>query len=147
MAPSSADWLESQADRTFARQRAQVDTAKLVATFAAAVAATLVATALQVGTEPRKLDVAATVVLAAAFVAVIVVVLCDRIAEADQGLVLARSRIYRWTDSKLVEELRAANLTAVHINREVIRDVLWALAVQVSLSVAASIVACFSLLT
>jgi hypothetical protein len=56
MANAYLDWLGSQADRDLARQRAQVDTAKLLATFSAAVAVTLVATALQVGQSVSSWD-------------------------------------------------------------------------------------------
>lgn len=55
MAQTPEEWLEVQADRALARQRAQADTAKLLATFAAGVAGALVATALQVG-APEGLD-------------------------------------------------------------------------------------------
>ena len=44
-----SEWLEGQAGRRFEQQRATIDNSKLMATFIAAVAATLVATTLQVG--------------------------------------------------------------------------------------------------
>jgi hypothetical protein len=47
MPQSGRDWLDLQLEREFTRQRARVDTAKLVTTFATGIAGALVASALQ----------------------------------------------------------------------------------------------------
>ena len=145
MGQTPAEWLENQADRSFARQRAEVDTAKLLATFSAGVAATLVATSLQVG-EPNGLDLAGTIFLASAVLAVIVVIVLDRVAEADQGKVLELSQVNRWTQAQVLKELRKSTLTAAYSNAEVVLNVRRALMVQVILSCVAGVIACVSLL-
>ncbi|MBQ1010830.1 hypothetical protein KBX53_07690 [Micromonospora sp. M51] len=145
MAQTSAEWLEGQADRASARQRAQVDTAKLLATFAAGVAATLVATALQVGT-PEKLDEIATWSLGACFFAVIWIILLDRIAVADHTRILELSHLHNWDDQRLMTELRTATIKAAHSNSEVVNCVRMALALQVALSATTGTIAVLSLL-
>ncbi|GAA1428449.1 hypothetical protein GCM10009616_08080 [Microlunatus lacustris] len=77
------EWLEEQADRRTALQRAQVETAKLMATFIAAVAATFVATALQVG-PPGIGDVLGAVAFAGTVVFTWRVVSADRLTIADE---------------------------------------------------------------
>jgi hypothetical protein len=145
MSQTSADWLQAQADRSLDRQRAQADTAKLVSTFVAAIAASLVATALQVG-PPGGLDIAATCLLALAVLSTICVVLFDRLTEPNHRLVLERAAINQWDDEKLVKELREAAQTAVHINEGVLVLVRWTLAVQLVLSTVTGVLAAISLL-
>ncbi|MFF5079198.1 hypothetical protein ACFY36_19240 [Actinoplanes sp. NPDC000266] len=146
MAQTPEEWLEVQADRALARQRAQVDTAKLLATFAAGIAGALVATALQVG-EPEGLDWAAAWLLLVTFVAVLGVIAVDRLAEADHDQILNVRAIRNWDQDKMLEELRVAALTAVYSNGGVVRMVRSVLALQLLLSVATGIVAATSLLT
>jgi uncharacterized membrane protein YeaQ/YmgE (transglycosylase-associated protein family) len=145
MAQTCADWLESQADRAFARQRAQVDTAKLLGTFAAGIAATLVATALQVGT-PERLDRIAAYILVGAVVGAICVILLDRITEADHAKILELSQLKKWDEDKLMEELRVATIKAVHNNGSVVNSIRWTLSLQVASSAAAGVTATLSLL-
>lgn len=145
MAQTPAEWLQAQAERSLGRQRAHVDTAKLVSTFIAAIAATLVATALQVG-EPTALDAASAVLLALTTVATICVILFDRLTEANHQLVLERAAINQWGDEKLLIELREAAQTAVHINEGVLGWVRWALGVQLIMSAVTGVVAAISLL-
>jgi hypothetical protein len=146
VAQTPEEWLEIQSDRALARQRAQVDTAKLLATFAAGIAGALVATALQVG-RPNGLDWAASWLLLVTFVAVLAVIAVDRLAEADHDQILNMRMVRNWTQDQLLLELRAAALTAVYANNEVVRIVRTALAVQLLLSVTTGIVATTSLLT
>jgi hypothetical protein len=115
MAETSGEWIERQADRSFARQRAQVDTAKLLATFAAGVAAALVATALQVG-RPSYLDKVSLWLFAACSFAVIMVVLCDRLTEADHTQTCVVAATNGWDDNRLVGELRILHVAAVRNN-------------------------------
>jgi hypothetical protein len=146
MTETTEGWLENHADRTFARQRAQVDTAKLLATFAAGIAATLVATALQVG-DPEQLDRISAWLLAVTFLAAIMVIMLDRIAEANQSQTLELSALGKWDDERLLFELRRATLKAVFSNHEVVRSVKIALAVQLVFSTATGVAAATSLLT
>jgi hypothetical protein len=146
VAQTPEEWLEIQSDRALARQRAQVDTAKLLATFAAGIAGALVATALQVG-RPNGLDWAASWLLLVTFVAVLAVIAVDRLAEADHDQILNMRMVRNWTQDQLLLELRAAALTAVYANNEVVRTVRTVLTVQLLLSVTTGIVATTSLLT
>ena len=144
---SPPEWLEAQADRVTARQRAQVDTAKLVATFAAGVAATLVATALQVGTPPTSHDLVATLGLGLVLFLTIAVVLADRITECDHEAVTNASLMHGWDQNRLIAELRTALLVAVTVNAGVVRWVQWALVPQLLLSMATTTLAAWSLTT
>ncbi|WP_329107782.1 hypothetical protein OG792_05050 [Micromonospora sp. NBC_01699] len=146
MGQTPAEWLESQADRTFARQRAQVDTAKLLATFASATAATLVASALQVG-KVNTLELLATIFLGVSFIAVILIILLDRITEADQARVLELSHLHGWDEHKLLTELRAATLKAANANVAVVRAVQWMLGIQIAFAATTGAVAAVSLLS
>jgi hypothetical protein len=146
MAQTSAEWLEGQSERSFARQRAQVDTAKIIATFTAGVAATLVATALQVG-APTTLDRVASYFLMTSVVATVCVVLLDRIVEADQATVLQNALVNSWSDSEILTQLRLASIAATNFNEDVVRYVRWSLAVQLCISAVAGIVAAISLLS
>lgn len=130
---AKGEWLEVQADRAAARQRSQVDTAKVLVTFSAGIAATLVATALQVG-DPSKRDIAAAVVLGLSMALVMAVLKKDRLTEADQDSILSQGAALTWSDARLVGELRAAQLAAVRSNESTVTDVdKWA---KVALSVA-----------
>jgi hypothetical protein len=146
MPQTSAEWLESQADRAFSRQRAQVDTAKLLATFTTGIGATIVATALQVD-KPNKLDLTATCFLATSFVAVLAVILLDRLAVADESRVLTFSQLHHWSEEELIAELQTATIAAAYNNAEVVSIVRWALVFQVCLSAVAATLAAVSLLT
>lgn len=72
-----AAWIEDHVARQIAEQRAVVDGAKVVATFAGGIAATLLATALQVGPKPSYLDLAAAGLWAVVLVLTIAVFLAD----------------------------------------------------------------------
>jgi hypothetical protein len=133
MAVPLAEWLDSQSDRTGARQRAQVDTGKLIATFSAAIVATLTATALQVG-SPSTWDRIAAALLGLSFVIALVVIMLDRLAEADQSTIIQVARAQQWPDAQLLTELRVAALTADIANEGVVRSVRLAVAVQVTTS-------------
>ncbi|GAA0452565.1 hypothetical protein Ade02nite_00530 [Paractinoplanes deccanensis] len=146
MAQTPEEWLEVQADRALARQRAQADTAKLLATFAAGVAGALVATALQVG-APEGLDWASAWLLLMTFVGVLAVIAVDRVAEADHDKVLSLRVVRGWSQEDLLAELRVAELKAVYSNDEVVRAVRGALALQLLLALATGVVAAASLLT
>jgi hypothetical protein len=140
------DWLDKDLEAAAARQRSRVDTAKLLATFIAGIAATLVATALQVGT-PNTLDMMSAYFLAASVVAAIFVVISDRITEADSDLLLRIAQQEKWSDQELVGKLRRASMIAAENNKGVVAQVQSALSVQVALSIITGVIAAVSLLT
>jgi hypothetical protein len=142
---SSTEWLDGHADRTFARQRAQVDTGKLVATFSSAVVATVVATALQVG-SPSGWDKVAVALLALSFGAALIVILLDRLTEANESAIVQVARIQSWPDARLLQELRIGTLTAGIANEGVVRSVRVAVVAQVTTSLFGGAAAIVSLL-
>lgn len=145
MNAASAEWLDRQVDRLTAGQRAAVDTAKLVATFAVAVAAALVGSALEVG-RPSTGDHWALWLLGGSVVLGILVVLLDRVAVADHAAVLERAVLSAWDEDRLVKELRIAGVKAANANDGVVRDVRIALAAQLLVTLAAGGLAGASLL-
>lgn len=114
-------WLEQHADRIAARQRSQVDTAKLVTTFATGIAASLVAAAIQVQGTSRA-EGWSVWGLAAASLLAILGAFADRLMEAAHDAVIERSKIEEWDDELLVRKLRVATLAAVRHNEAI---VLW----------------------
>jgi hypothetical protein len=82
MAVAPETWVDKQYERVFNRQRAQVDTAKLLATFSSAVAATVVASALQV-VRHSNLPAWSSVFLALAFALAIMAAISDRLHELE----------------------------------------------------------------
>jgi len=139
------DWLETQADRELARQRAQVDTAKLLATLAVGVAATLVATALQVGRAASAWDKVAVGMLGGAFGAVILVVLADRISQVNHLNVVSQSVIEGWSQTQLATKLQALTIAAVDSNEAPVRAVRRLAVIQVLISAASAGAAIVSL--
>jgi hypothetical protein len=140
------DWLDRDLEASMARQRAQVDTAKLLATFVAGIAATLVATALQVG-KPTILDSISVYSLAGATCAAIAVILFDRMTAPNSDLILRQSVDLNWDNNQLIDKLREANCAAVEINRSVVNQVRQALTAQVVISIFAGTLAVISLLS
>lgn len=143
--PEWLDKLESYIDRTNARQRAQVDTGKLIATFSAGIIATIVATALQVGT-PSTWDRIAAFLLAISFLSALVAILFDRLTEADQAAIVQQAKASGWSDAKVLRKLRSAMLAATIVNEGVVRAVRLAVTVQLTVSLLAGAAAIISLL-
>ncbi|WP_328321872.1 hypothetical protein OHA70_25555 [Kribbella sp. NBC_00382] len=141
-----AEWLENHADRLSARQRARADIAKLIATFMAGVAATLVGTALQVS-PTNTIDRVATWFLGAAVVLALAVLLLDRTKEADHAALIIEAKLQGWNDAKLMAELRHEVISAADYNLRWLPVIRGALALQVSASVAAGVLAAVSLFT
>lgn len=139
------DWLQQQADRTMANQRAQADTAKLLSTFTVAIAATFVVTALQVGPITGS-DVWATWILAACFAAAIAVLLLDRITDVDIEDAFRLSHANGWTEEELLRHLRTETIRAQALNASFVSRIWTGVAVQLALAVAAGSVAAVSLL-
>jgi len=138
-------WLEANADRSLARQRAKVDTAKLVVTFAAGVSATMVATGLQVG--PITLfDRLGASMLGACILATILTAVMDRLAEPDTSKVLELSVVHGWTDSRLTNELRAQLMGVVKNNSGVVSYVMCSAVLAIATALAAGMLPTLSLL-
>lgn len=140
------DWIQRQADRTLANQRAQADTAKLLATFTVAIAATFVATALQVGSRSTGLDIWASWILAACFATTIAVLLLDRITDTNIEDAFLLSHANGWTEAELLSHLRTETLRAQVLNASFVSRIWTGVAVQLALAVAAGSVAAVSLL-
>lgn len=139
------EWLERHVDRRAARQRTQVDSAKLVATFAASLAAALIASALQVG-KALGWDVAGSTLLGVAFLGVLIVVALDRTKEVDQEAILRYGDNHHWSGQQILEYLRFVVYISVKNNEAVVRSVKVATQLQVLVAAAASICGIVSLL-
>jgi hypothetical protein len=142
--PTSEEWLEINADRSLARQRAKVDTAKLVVTFITAVAATMVATSLQVA-PTTTFERAAAWFLGATLLAALAVALLDRLAEPDTDTILKLCQVKKWSETELIEELRAELIGSVVSNDTVIMRVMTATVVSVASAGVSGVLATLSL--
>lgn len=144
--PASVDeWSDQTWDRAFARQAAQADNVKLLATFALALAGTMVATALQVMPQGR-LDLAAAIVLGGAFLLTVAVILLDRLKWPSRRKALQRQTDNGWTDPQLLAYIRIATRDAQEENDALIRRLQRVAEYQLILSGAAGVLAVISLL-
>ncbi len=115
-----ADWLEGQMERVLARQRTQVDTAKLIATFSTAVSASLVATGLQVA-PATDADRNSLSLLLISFVLALAVAFADRIREVDHRLVLEEAAAEELSEQQKLVRLARASIIASRFNDRVVR--------------------------
>ena len=145
MHDSIAAWVEANADRVQARQKAQADAAKLIATFIVAVAASLVAAQLQEKTS-AVFDRWSVILLAVSTVLAVMVVLLDRLSEADHLEILEEARLLGWDNETLLGELRLNSVAAARDNEKVLREVRIALLVQFVCAIAGGAVAVAGLL-
>jgi len=145
VAQTLGDWLQQNSDRVLARQRAQVDTAKILVSITLAVAATIVATALQVRAT-AELTLAACWILAAGFVATVPVVMLDRLKEPDRLYAQDRAHRGKWSDDQLLDVLHGLALDAEKENNSVVRIVQVATAVQVTVSLVCGVFAVIAVL-
>jgi hypothetical protein len=116
-----AEWLDAERYQAFAGQRSRIETAKLLATFSAGMAAAVVATALQVG-DPNVLDGIAVVFLSLAFAGAIAAILLDRTKDVDVDAVVRDAHVGGWTHIQLINALRQASYTALTYNRSVVNS-------------------------
>jgi uncharacterized membrane protein len=131
MSESVTNWLEGDADRAMSRQRAQADSAKLVATFVIGVAASVVASALQMNrTGAESYNKWASILLALSAILTVFVIILDRISEADHKSLLEEAHVKKWSEAELLEELRTLTITASRDNQKVLREVQLALLLQ-----------------
>lgn len=134
--------FEQQHGRVLDRQRAQVETAKLVTTFATAIAATVLASALQVlrGTPETKWS---SGFLAACFLVTILVMVADRISEPD----LDPSVIKLFaTHDAFREYVEAKALKAEYFNASVLDQIRMLVGLQLALAGISGAIAACSLL-
>lgn len=111
------EWLESQAERVSTRQRAQQDSAKLLATFASGVGAAVVGTALQVAAgKIAWADFAGAGLLALSVALALVVVFSDRLKEPDHEKCIVDNVGAGRTQEELLGELRRAVLLSIEVN-------------------------------
>lgn len=108
---------QAQAERVAVRQRAQVDTAKLVVTFVLAVAATLVGTGLQV-TPNEWPDKVASALLGVALVLALVTINKDRLLEPDFDAVSSE-----YTDVQRAASMRTLLVSTTKSNEIVVSSV------------------------
>jgi hypothetical protein len=138
MTQPHAVWRQNRADLTFDRQQAHADGAKLITTFVAGLAGTLVATALQVqddtGSWDKGLEIAAVAALVLCFVQAVIVIRRNRILLPNPG--------YRATEA----ELRSHEFAAEEHNERVVGRVQRAAMLQIGLAAVASLLAIASLL-
>ena len=138
-------WLEQHAERVTAKQRSQVDTSKLLVSITLAVAATMVATALQV--DPVKWsDYVACAVLALSFGASVTVVMLDVVKEPNRHLARDHANAGKWSPEAELLILRKMALDSEVETRRGIRIVQRVTELQVLLSATASLFAAVSLL-
>jgi hypothetical protein len=119
-------WLEGQAARLLDRQRAEVDNSKLVATFVTAIAATIVATALQV--DPVSvLDLLASIGLVWCTIATWKVIQADRISVPDHLKLMTLGQAEGEDSDGMLRKLRQGTLASVDDNETVVEQVRTAL--------------------
>jgi hypothetical protein len=116
------EWLEGQAARTLDLQRTTVENSKLMATFIAAVAATIVATALQVG-RPGWLDSLATAGLVWCLGATWRVIEADRLTVADHDAIMTSGTAQGLGADDMLHDLRQGTIAAVNNNETVVKNV------------------------
>jgi hypothetical protein len=144
---TSPEWLDEQSAQVIQGQRAKADGAKVIATFTAGIAATLVGTTLQVhGSQIRKSDIYAAIMLGICGVLTVGVMFRDRVTEANHELVLYRSSLWNWSTTKELAELRHASMTAIKVNRAVLRGIKFWLTSQLIAALSTSAVATISIL-
>jgi hypothetical protein len=136
-------WLENHAGREENHSHQGLQTAKLVTTFAAAIAATFVATSLAEGPAPSCWDEGAVGAMVLSVLGVLVIVFHAR-AAPDVTKILDEALADNWPEDQTIAELRdAVRLTAKH-NKTSADRVHWIMLAQVVASMAASVLAVVS---
>lgn len=115
-------WLDGQVDRALSRQRAQAETAKLMATFASALSGALVGTAFQVhGRSPNTVDLVSLALMVLAGILTVGVLLSDRLREVDHERILTQGVSAALTQEEQLVALRTAALAALSLNDDVVK--------------------------
>lgn len=136
------DLLQQQYQLVLSRQRAQVETSKLVATFATAVAATIVASALQ-ASRGTVINWWASALLASCFIMTLAVIFCDRLAEPG---IDSKVITHFGGNDEFVEYMIESLVESEFFNGEVVKDIRRVVTIQLGLAGATSTVAAISLL-
>jgi hypothetical protein len=144
MPASINEWSDQHWDRAFARQTSQADSAKLLATFALALAGTLVGTTLQVSPQ-NGLDLAASITLGVGFLLTVAVIVMDRLRWPSRQKLLQKQVDEGWTDAKLLEYIRVVTRDAEEENEIVIRRIKRCVEYQLLASGAAGVFSVISL--
>lgn len=143
--PSSVDeWSDQHWDRSYSRQSSQADTVKLVTTFALAVAATLVATALQVSPQ-GLIDLWSSICLGLSFLGVIAVIIFDRLQWPSRSKVLQHQADHGLSDTQLLNYLTMLSRDLEESNENVINRMKRLAEYQILLAAAAATLAVVSL--
>lgn len=140
-----AEWRERDLERRTARQRTQIETAKLLATLAVSAAAAIVASALQAG-RSKPWTLLSVIILAVAFLAVVLIIMLDRMTQVNQDHIVAEAQVRGWNEDRMLQELQLAFVVSVYNNEEIVRSVRLATQLQVALSIASAVGATISLL-
>jgi hypothetical protein len=136
-------WLENHASREDAHSHQGLQTAKLVTTFSAAIAATFVATSLAEGPAPTCWDKGAVFAMGLSVLGVLVIVFHTRKAP-DMTSILREAARDKWSEDRKIKELRGAVELAAEHNKTQTDRVHWIMLAQVVASLAASILAIVS---
>jgi hypothetical protein len=137
-------WLENHARCEDAHSHRELQTAKLVTTFSAAIAATFVATSLAEGPAPSCWDQWAVVAMALSVLGVLVIVFRARKAP-DVKSILYTPPVEGRSDDQTIAELRREVRDAAEDNKIQADRVHWIMFVQVVASMAACVLAVVSL--
>lgn len=138
------EWLEQDLERRSSSQRAQVETAKLLATLGVATAAAFVASALQVG-RSRTEDLTAAWMIGCAFAVVIIVVLLDRSTIVDHQALINEMALGDFDEEQALTRLRKDAIINVLNNDAVVRQVKSAAGVTLLLALTSAAFAITSL--
>ena len=145
MATNFRDWLAKDLERRAATQRTQVEAAKLVSTLAVATAAAFVASALQSGHSQTQ-DVVAVCLIAAAFAAVVAVVLLDRSTAVNHEAMIVGAMLGNFDGEAQLKRLEQDTIVSVLNNDAIVRQVKAATSVTLLLAATAAAFAVASLL-
>lgn len=141
----SVEWGEKDLDRRVARQRTQIETAKLLVTFAVTASAAIVAGALQAG-RSAAWNLAAIIFFGVAFLGVVGVIFLDRTTQVNQEEIVVEGQIKKWSDERLLQELQVEFLASVNNNEVVVLSTQRAAQIQVTMSILSAVSATISLL-
>jgi hypothetical protein len=147
MSQAIAAWLEADADRSMNRQRAQTDSAKLVATFVVGVVGVIVAASLQLTAPPVAHRQLTAWLLATSVALTVLVIILDRISEADHEGIITEARIRNWGEDRLLQELRLNTITASKDNQKVLHEVWIGLLVQFAAATSCGAIATIGMLS
>ncbi|MDT5065998.1 MAG: hypothetical protein QOK02_2153 [Mycobacterium sp.] len=143
MGESLEAWLENHARCEDVHSHQGLQTAKLVTTFAAAIAATFVATSLAEGPEPSCWDEGAVAAMALSVLGVLAVVFRTRKAP-DINTIRDHPSVDDGSDGPTIAAMREKVKSAAAHNKAMVDEVRWIVFAQVFASTVASALAIVS---